>query len=115
MSDGPGAKDTAAIPLSLAEAVRRLVRTFQPERIFLFGSGATGAAGPDSDYDLMVLVGSSADSSYRRARDAYTAVLDVAIPMDILVWTREEFDWQVPVVASLPATILREGRLLYAA
>ncbi len=112
MSDAAAKPDTRISPPGLAEAVRRLIGTFQPARIYLFGSQATGVAGPDSDYDLMVLVESSSASSYRRAQDAY---LDVAIPMDILVWTREEFDWQVPVAASLPATILREGHLLYAA
>jgi uncharacterized protein len=115
MSDGLDAADTLMIPPSLAEAVRRLVRTFQPERVYLFGSRARGDAEADSDYDLMVLVRESNDSAYRRARDAYTALLDVAIPMDILVWTRDEFNTQLPADASLPATILREGRVLYAA
>ncbi|HAM59033.1 MAG TPA: hypothetical protein DCQ64_27910 [Candidatus Rokubacteria bacterium] len=35
---------------------RRLVATYRPERIFLFGSRARGTAGPDSDYDLLVVV-----------------------------------------------------------
>jgi hypothetical protein len=37
------------------------------------------------------------------------------VPLDVLVWTRGEFDALVSVVSSLPATVLREGRLLYAA
>jgi predicted nucleotidyltransferase len=40
----------------LAEMVRRLVEVYRPERILLFGSIARGEAGPDSDYDLMVVV-----------------------------------------------------------
>ena len=40
----------------LAEIVRRLVETYRPERVYLFGSHARGDAGPDSDYDLMVVV-----------------------------------------------------------
>ena len=40
----------------LAEVVRRLVEAYQPERIYLFGSVASGDAGPDSDYDLLVVV-----------------------------------------------------------
>jgi len=35
--------------------------------------------------------------------------------MDILVMTREEFERRREVPASLPATVLREGRILYAA
>jgi predicted nucleotidyltransferase len=41
----------------LAEIVRRLVAGFQPERIYLFGSHARGDAGPDSDYDLLMVLG----------------------------------------------------------
>jgi predicted nucleotidyltransferase len=44
----------------LAEIVRRLVEAYHPERIYLFGSHARGEAGPDSDYDLMVVVSEKA-------------------------------------------------------
>ncbi len=33
---------------------------------------------------------------------------------DVLVWTHDEFDRRTYLPASLPATILREGVLLYA-
>ena len=42
-------KIPAAGDPSLAEAVRRLVVAYQPERIYLFGSVARGEAGQDSD------------------------------------------------------------------
>jgi hypothetical protein len=34
---------------------------------------------------------------------------------DVIVLTRDEFNRKRHVVASLPATVLREGKLLYAA
>ena len=40
----------------LTEIVRRLVASFQPERIYLFGSTARGDADYDSDYDIVVIV-----------------------------------------------------------
>lgn len=40
----------------LAEIVRRLAEAYRPERIYLFGSTARGDPGPDSDYDLMIIV-----------------------------------------------------------
>lgn len=46
---------------TLEEIVGRLVAAFQPERIYLFGSTSRGDAGPDSDYDLMVVVESADD------------------------------------------------------
>jgi hypothetical protein len=40
----------------LGEIVRRLIKAYEPDRIYLFGSTARGDSGPDSDYDLMVVV-----------------------------------------------------------
>jgi predicted nucleotidyltransferase len=46
---------TAGDPV-LSEVVRRLVEAYRPEYIYLFGPVARGDAGPDSDYDIMVVV-----------------------------------------------------------
>jgi predicted nucleotidyltransferase len=99
---------------ALAEAVRRLAETLRPERIYLFGSQARGDATVDSDYDLLVVVSGSGKTPHSKTVEAYRAVKGVPIAMDVLVWTRESFERQISVVASLPATVLREGRLLYA-
>ncbi|MBU4355086.1 MAG: nucleotidyltransferase domain-containing protein [Proteobacteria bacterium] len=98
----------------LAELVRRLVEAYQPERIFLFGSKARGETGPDSDYDLLVLVGDEAPPERRRSRKAYQALRGTRTAADVLVWSRKEFERRLHVTASLPATINREGILLYA-
>jgi predicted nucleotidyltransferase len=99
----------------LQEIVRRLVETFRPERIYLFGSRARGDWHLNSDYDLMVVVPESDQPAHRRAQLAYQALYGVGIPKDVVVWTRQEFDHYLPVAASLAATVAREGRLLYAA
>ena len=100
---------------ALAEIVRRLVGAYRPTKIYLFGSKARGDAGPDSDYDIMVVVPSSDEPSYRRARAAYEILRGIGTAVDVLVWTREAFDSRLHLKASFPATIVREGRLLYAA
>ncbi len=98
---------------ALVRILERLIEAYQPERIYLFGSKARGEAGPDSDYDIMVLVSESSEPAYRRAKHAYEVLRGIATAVDVLVWTQEEFERDVPVVASLPAAIVREGRLLY--
>ena len=65
----PTANDPA-----LAEVVRRLVETYHPVRIYLFGSVARCEAGPDSDYDIMVVVPDDAPLELRRSRAAYLAL-----------------------------------------
>jgi len=99
----------------LAEVVKRLVAAYQPERIFLFGSAARGEAGPDSDYDLLVIVPDDASEERRRSRLAYTALRGTGIAADVLVCTHRYFAERLHLRASLPATVLREGKLLHAA
>ena len=99
----------------LAEIVRRLIETLHPERIYLFGSRARGDAGPDSDYDLMVVVPHLTEPAYRLAQRAHSVLWGLGTAADILVWSREAFDNRLHLKASLPATILREGTLLHAA
>lgn len=99
----------------LARAVGLLVRALQPQRIFVFGSQARGVPTADSDVDLLVLVGASDLPPHQRAQAAYVAVGAHRVPLDILVMTQQEFDARLPAVASLPATVAREGRTIYAA
>src|SRR5438552_5905713 len=64
----------ASVSPELHEIVRRLVQTYHPVRIYLFGSAARGDSGPNSDYDLLVLVPDSASEEQRRSRLAYRAL-----------------------------------------
>jgi predicted nucleotidyltransferase len=98
---------------ALAEIVRRLAKAYQPERIYLFGSKARGDAGPDSDYDLMIIVPDDASAERRRSRLAYEVLRGTGTAADVLVWLRSHFERRLHVVASLPATVSREGRLVY--
>jgi predicted nucleotidyltransferase len=99
----------------LHEIVRRLIDAYQPERIYLFGSQARGDAGPDSDYDLLVVVPDDAPSERRESKLAYRVLWDTGAAADVIVWERSRFERRSRVVCSLPATVVREGRVLYAA
>jgi uncharacterized protein len=99
---------------ALAEIVRRLVQAYRPERIYLFGSMARGDAGPDSDYDLLVVVSDDAPMEQRDSDLAYRRLRGTGIGADVVVWTHSRFERRKHVVCSLPATVLREGRLLHA-
>lgn len=92
-----------------------LVEALQPEQIYAFGSQARGESRDDSDVDLLVIVAQSDEPGYRRDQAAYRAVGVHRLPLDVLVLTRQEFDQQLAAPASLPTTVAREGRVLYAA
>lgn len=98
----------------LAEIVGRLVQAYQPERIYLFGSAARGDAQAHSDLDLMLIVPDEAPPERRRSRLAYQALRGTGAAVDVLVWTKRAFEERLHLKASLPSTILREGRLIYA-
>lgn len=97
------------------EAVRRLVEALRPRRIYLFGSVARGVGGPHSDLDLLVLVDHPEEPLYRLAQRGYRALRGVPAAVDVVVWDLETFDARRSLKASFPATVEREGKLLYAA
>ena len=99
---------------SLAEAVRRLRDAYAPERIYLFGSRARGDDGPDSDYDLLVVVPDSVAPEARASRIRYQALRGTGIA-DVVVCSHGYFEARVHLQASLPGTVIREGHLLHAA
>jgi len=97
------------------EITRRIVEALAPERIYLFGSRARGDARPDSDWDVLVVVAASQIPGHRRDAVALRALRGLRVSVDVLVLTREEFEGKLDVLCSLPATVAREGRLIYAA
>jgi uncharacterized protein len=99
----------------LIEIIGRLVDVFQPEQIYLFGSKARGDFKTDSDYDLLVIVKDDSPPEKKRSRLAYQALRGTRVAVDVLVWTKEAFNSRLHLVPSLPATVKREGKLLYAA
>ena len=101
----------------LREIVHRLADAYHPLRIYLFGSKARGDAGPDSDYDLLLVVADDAPPERRRSRLAYETLwgAEVTAAADVLVCPESWFHSRARAITSLPATVLREGKLLYAA
>jgi len=97
----------------LEEITKRLVKEFNPESIFLFGSHVWGNPDNDSDLDLLVIVNQSGLSPSKRASLAYRCLRDISYPLDILVKTRKEIERFSSVPAALECQILQKGKLLY--
>lgn len=99
----------------LAEILRRLIAAYQPELVYLFGSHARGEAGGDSDYDLLIVVPDDASGERRDGRLAYRVLWGVGTAVDAVVCPSGWFHARTHLRASLPGTVVREGRLLHAA
>lgn len=99
---------------AIAEITRRLVEACQPVRVYLFGSEARGDASPDSDLDFLVVVPDNVADDVIHGGRLRQAMGGVGYAADVVPWRRSDFEGRAAhVVASLPATVVREGRLLY--
>ena len=98
---------------ALAEFVRRLVEIYHPLRIYLFGSRARGDWGPDSDYDLMIVLPDDTPEEKWQREAVHQAKRQTKAWSDVLVWPHRDFEETLHLRSSFPATIAREGRLLY--
>ena len=97
------------------EAVRRLCDALHPSLIYLYGSCAYGKVDRDSDLDLLVVVPASSLSFFERGALAYRALRHIGVPVDVQVYTREEFDGRAALPVSFERTVRRKGRVVYAA
>lgn len=97
----------------LREMTSRLVQTFHPDKVILFGSHAWGTPDEGSDIDLYVVVPESNERPLQRARRARACVGDVRVALDILVRTRAESDKYRHLYASLECQVFEKGRVLY--
>ena len=98
----------------IEEMTRRLVEFYTPVRIYLFGSEARGDSGPDSDLDFLVVVPDDTPEQTMRSGEIYSLLSGLGEPKDVIPWRQSDFERRAAhVVASLPATVVREGRLLY--
>lgn len=97
----------------LRKMVALIVDHYSPERVYLFGSKARGDAGPDSDYDFLVVVRRKVPRSKKEkfVDKRWKARLFEAT--DVVVWTRKSFEELSRLKTSLPATVIEEGKLLY--
>ncbi len=96
----------------LDEIVRHIVRVLDPEKIILFGSYARGDAGPDSDVDLAVIAETELPRG-RRALGIGWPLRHLRLPLEVLVYTPQEWEQYIQVRTALPAIIERTGRTVY--
>ncbi len=96
----------------LDEIVRRIVKLANPSKIVLFGSRARGDAGPQSDFDLLV-VRPSSEPRYRRSAPIFTALADLPVEVEVVVYTPDEIQQWAAVPEAFITTAIREGRVLH--
>ena len=96
----------------ILEMVHRIADRFDPERIILFGSHAQGAAGPDSDVDLLVIK-KSESSKFEDMLKIRAALNGVGLAKDVVVADPEEVERFGDLVGTVLYPALRVGKVLY--
>ena len=98
------------------EIVSRLTKDFAIKHIILFGSHAWGTPHHDSDVDLVVVldqpgIETSLWTRVKRNVEVTSKLRDIRmkIPMDVLVYSRDEWDRLVNEGISFYRTISRHG------
>jgi len=99
----------------LRRTVESLVKYYSPVQIYLFGSKARGEEGPHSDYDLLVVVEKKVPREKRIGFYDLRWKMGLTKATDVVLFTREGFEWRLQVRNSLPSVVREEGKLLYAA
>jgi len=87
----------------------RLDEVYNPLSLYLFGSHAWGTPTKDSDVDLLIVVDSSEQKTYKRAIKGIRALRGLGIAKDILVYTKDEFKTLSEDVSSLLYKVKKEG------
>ncbi len=100
----------------IRDLLDRLVAEYQPERVILFGSWATGRADQESDIDLLIIkrTDEAFIDRWMRVRKILTD-RNRLTPLDTWVLTPEEFDRRIKRHDPLIEEIMLSGIELYAA
>ncbi len=95
---------------TIAEAVELLRRAAPDSTIIVFGSAARGETTRDSDLDILVVEPTVNDrwSEMVRLRDA---LRPLRIPVDVLVYSKETFDYWAETPNTVIYEAAQEGRI----
>ncbi len=101
----------------IIESVKnKLIETYQPLEIYLFGSYAWGVPHEESDLDLLTVVDDceDADARHKMLVQGYLALSQFRIPKDIMLFSKEEFNEMSCDTTTLCYKIKRQGMKIYA-
>ncbi len=98
--------------IRIDEIAGKIVENIKPEKIFLFGSYAKGTHTEDSDLDL-IIVNKTDLPKHKRGIEIRRLFYRQLIPMDIKVYTPQEFENESSNPYAFLHTAIKNSKKLY--
>ena len=95
----------------IRNVVQKIVQSFRPERVVLFGSFARQTAGHDSDVDLLVVV--PHEGSAAKCAAEIRQAVDFGFPCDLLVRSPQKVAERLRMGDPFIKEIFANGKILY--
>ncbi len=94
------------------EVVLKIATKYNPDQIILFGSYAMGTQNNDSDLDLIIIQDTDLPIQ-KRGLDIRLSLIGSKIPIDLLVFTKSEFEEEKKNSFSFLYTAIKNSKVLY--
>ena len=96
--------------------VNSILQVEKPFKVFLFGSNVYGKPGSDSDIDLLVVLDIDMPAkNFKERSENYLRIsralrdIERKVPIDLLVYTKPEFDRFIQMGSMFSKKIIEEG------
>jgi predicted nucleotidyltransferase len=100
------------LPPLVERSLQRLIRTFSPERVVLFGSYAKGTTHINSDVDLLIITNMNINKAQYKHR-ARQLTADSFPSIDVVFATREDLALATINKSPFLLSILQSGITIY--
>jgi predicted nucleotidyltransferase len=108
-------RQAAAVDIGpIRPIIERVVSRWRPLQIWLFGSRARGDAGPDSDWDLLVIVPDCPEpADFDDPMTVWRVKRQPGVPSDLVVYRESDFQADRTVPNTLAYATAFDGVLVY--
>lgn len=94
------------------EIVNKIAINYNPYKIILFGSYASGNINESSDLDLLIIKNTNIPK-HKRGRVVRKFLYGSMVPMDLIIYTEKEFEEEKKQKYSFINTAIKSSQVLY--